>query len=83
VSHSDIGLFCVTFLRECSGVLDVAGGKGKLCVCVCVCVFVCEYLGACVCVCAWELLGFLVERCGVATVSWIDKIIGLFCKRAL
>jgi len=46
-------------------------------VCVCVCVHVCVCVRLCVCVCA-SLSGY-----GVASVSRIDKIVGLFCKRAL
>jgi len=61
-------------------------------VCVYVCVFVCVYVCVCVCmcVCMRELVCvihvYIIHAhacnvcCGVATVSRIDKIIGLFCR---
>jgi hypothetical protein len=62
---------------------------------VCMCVSVCICVRVCMRVCAW--FHFLVSACayttgqimsqycyyGVASISRIDTIIGLFCKRAL
>jgi len=54
---------------------------------MCVCVHVCVLVHVCVCMCARaKQVGMcvgLVVCYGVALVSRIDKIIGLFCKRAL
>ena len=52
--------------------------------CVCVCVYLCVGIWVLACVCVFgNCWAVLAERYGVATVSRIDKIIGLFCKRAL
>jgi len=69
------------------------------CVCVCVCEFECECVGVCVCEFECECVCVCVCVCvplyankigqysiiayGVATISRLLKIIGLFCKRAL
>jgi len=50
----------------------------RMCVCVraCMCVCVCMYVCVCMCVCV------MVEGCnyGMATISRLLKIIGLFCR---
>ena len=62
-----------------------------LCLCLFVCLFVCVYVCVCACVCACVLCckRFLESQLnnrytthGVATISRLLKIIGLFCKRA-
>ena len=58
------------------------------CVCVCVCVFVCVCARVCVRVRANSISTQKRPTCyppcyGVATISRLLKIIGLFCKRAL
>jgi len=53
----------------------------RVCACVCVCVCGCVHVLRVV----QEILWSLTRLCGyeVAPVSRIDKITGLFCKRAL
>jgi len=47
----------------------------------CFCVYVCMYVCVCVCVCVCGSIVIWVY--GVASVSRLLKMIGLFCKRAL
>jgi len=47
-----------------------------MCVCVCVCMYVCQSLSE-------SRIGSAYLQYGVATVSRIDKITGLFCNGAL
>ena len=49
----------------------------RVCVCVCVCARVCA------CMNFMQVLEILSRPYGVATISRLLKIIGLFCKRAL
>ena len=54
--------------------------------CVCVCVCVCHKLRKKIWVCVYmclELSSLFARRYGVAAISRLLKIIGLFCKRAL
>jgi len=65
----------------------------RVCVCVCVCLCACARCvqmclcgSVCVRECVWKRASDQAGdsmRYGVATVSSIDKIIGLFCKRGL
>ena len=53
-----------------------------VCVCMCACVSVSVSVSVSVCMRVWEAMR--IERgYEVALVSRIDKIVGLFCKRAL
>jgi len=57
--------------------------------CVYMCVHVCVQLLVYICVQIYKVFGHYIYRCyvsnayGVATISRLLKIIGLFCKRAL
>jgi len=74
---------CVSIVEEEVDVLIQVCSSVCVCVCMCMCM--------CVCVCVvrifWGSLALsglnLRVRYGVATISRLLKIIGLFCKRAL